>query len=1212
MANDTTAANAAALHQQAQSKSEMNKVINDLNNSIDKNNQKTTLATNLNNKNTQSVNRNASALAKLYKANEKSNTSLNEMSSLYAKATDSIIDFATKGKQSSLVMAIETKKLVATQLTLAQAVKDTGQNLIGTTAKYKTLSDEYVKHKKITDDLNKKRKEGAVLTTKEIKDLVQSTQLRRQYRGQLKNTLTDIEKQSELLHTQNMEMIRGHTNTVNSIKDLKDADLASRHAQGAFKSLGASAEEGFSRWLDSKSYVEALKKALEYAGRAFTATAKTYNLNMELAREYNINAATGVTGFKDAAFQAEAQAFALVKTAARLGMELDKVKEIAATIAAQKLGVISNSSIAENAKNLIMLTEVTAEFSRVTGVDSTVAVDMLRQRTEDMGLSAQQATADLRQMTTVLAQMQGAVEGDAIGMKDMVKLIDQASQTSGGFIVDTRLMTQAMRAAANEAERLGASKKMAMKSAEAMGKVVAGTGAGGGGGSGLISQLAGMDLAKEIAEGDKDKIAEITKGMTEGQKTFVDTIRKKLKSGDIDQYQAACLIEENMQSTDAMVEKKFQKMTSILGQGPEKYKLIAAEYHISETAAMTMFDAQQRGFDNRKEVNDWIDTANQEEIKSIQDRIDKEKNMSALEKESLQIRQKSLAEKSALGIGAFIQDNLFGLQQVLKDVTGHEAQVGAIKAKFGISTRKAEALLEIEKSKGLSVSAKKAKETLLFQKYLDPANQSKEADKQLHEIKSQGKTSDDMLEYLKEEFNIGKDNKLALDKAAEIANGTNTGIGDSSKELENLAKLSSGQISDQEKHMTIADDGWKFITDWLKTHSDLAAHGLAGGPAGELAAGGGGLAVGIIAKKYKNEIFEFGKDLTSKAIDTVKGLKVGKAVDTAEHAAKGKKGTAALIVGGLALTTALLASGSAKAAEGEDKGKESAKKPPEKPPEDTHEEKPAEPTPPPPPPTEKPAEPEVAKSTTSQALATASKVGDAAHIGLGAANMGLGIASKLGVKGAAKLGAKTLGKSIPFVGTILGAISTASQISDMWDKHKAGKSVGVGDWTRLGVEAASMIPLIGTAAAIAGATADATGAYDAVNKLGEGPPRTPANKLDVSKNTADIAASLKTLEDHSMDRKNAEVQGKAPPAGGAYNTYAYSTARIPVGDTVDETRPRLGQGGTGRRSASETTAEVLPSSYNEAEDSVNVKWIGLASLSAMLKNKEATSSNRGG
>jgi hypothetical protein len=1229
MANDTAStANAAALQQAAQLQTQISNANKDAINSTVKLTQKATLATNATNKWGQSVAKTARNLKTLTANEDAANTSLEKMDKLYGSVTDQIVTFALKGKQANLGMAVETKKLIETQQGLAKSVIDTSRQLEGQIGKYKEIAAQYVDNHKKLDALNKKKEKGLQLSEEEDKAFKVALTDKKKLGEALKDQKEQVEISAGTLHKQNLEMVKGHNATLSGIKDMRAANREAMHLQGGFKSLGASIQEAFDnklfKWADSKAWMVTAALAVEAFNKAFSLTAKMYNDNMSLARQYNIQSKDGMLTLAEAAKIAEEQSFSAVKTAARLGIELEKVQEIGDQIAHQKLGVISNQTIQETTKNVNMLRDVVAEFAQSAGIDSATAVDMLRQRTEDMGKSASQAAADLRQMTTVLTQMQGSVEGDAIGMQDMVKLIDQASQNSGGFIVDTRLMTQAMRAAANEAERLGASKKMAMKSAEAMGKVVGGEGGEAGGGKGLMSLLAGMDLAKDIAKADKNKMAEITKGLTAGQKEFVNTIKKKLDSGEIDQFQASSLIEENMQATDAMVQKKFEHMTSILGKGPEKYRLIAHEYGITNTAAMHMYDTQKKGLDDQKQANDWLAKNREIEISKTQADL-AATGKTAEEKKKLTEKLKKLQEEDpSIHIGDFLEGNLTMLEEIVDKNKDYNKQVEALQKKMGISAEQAGQVLSINADKSKGEGQKKAEEQKLFSKWFDPAEKAKDTALQIKGMKNDDKISG----ILSKSYNVGEKNVLAQNKVKELAEKASKGE-DITEGLEELGKLSSKQITNQEalanEQISVAKQILNAIINKGGVVGNTAAHFAGDGPLKEIAkfAAYSAATLGLlkVGKKLPSTMLQLGKKMVGKGGDKTSSLAQGEHIaeelgglgkfklgdatkdtervvtelskkssfmkkmwtKTAEIAAKtkGKKGIAGAAILGLGLATAAF-SGESKAAEAEEgQPKEKEKEHP--------------------------------TSATTDTLKTASTAGVFGHVGLQAAG-------KFGVKGAAKLGAKTIGKSIPLLGTIVGAISTASQISDMYDKYKSGKSLGKGDYLRLTTEVASMIPLIGTAAALGGAAMDITGGYDKLNEIDDKKTSTASQlaekesptstDTDVPKNIADMAASLNTLVKHAEEDRNNRILGKSLPAGGSFNTSANAMAVAPLGgetskgiDETKGTRPTLDS----RRGNQQASAQVDTSTYNEAEDSIMVKWLGMGELLGMFKRKEATS-----
>ena len=89
------------------------------------------------------------------------------------------------------------------------------------------------------------------------------------------------------------------------------------------------------------------------------------------------------------------------------------------------------------------------------------------------------------------------------------------------------------------------------------------------------------------------------------------------------------------------------------------------------------------------------------------------------------------------------------------------------------------------------------------------------------------------------------------------------------------------------------------------------------------------------------------------------------------------------------------------------------------------------------------------------------------------------------IAGGAMKGAKNvLGflKVVPLLGTIIGAGLLAKDAYDIVSKVANGEEVGKGDMLKLGMSALTMVPAVGTVAAVANLGMDLSGGYDALNK----------------------------------------------------------------------------------------------------------------------------------
>ena len=234
----------------------------------------------------------------------------------------------------------------------------------------------------------------------------------------------------------------------------------------------------------------------------------------------------------------------MAQTAGDLGMKMEDVSAIADKM---RIGARVDAEGKLSADAVNKLTREIAFFSKITGVDATAASDMITTRMHKLGMTSDQAAADLKNMRVILGQMTMGMKNNNILMDDMVNLINDASAASQSYIVDTRLMTQALRAAATQSLNLSQNQKLAKDTAATMGKVMSET-----------PDFIAVPWANKLAQ----KLA--AEGETYIQKFDVNTQKilrtyyKGIKDGSIEMNQAGRLMIETVGSTSEGMEEKFK------------------------------------------------------------------------------------------------------------------------------------------------------------------------------------------------------------------------------------------------------------------------------------------------------------------------------------------------------------------------------------------------------------------------------------------------------------------------------------------------------------------------------------------------------------------------------------------------------------------------------------------------------------------------------
>ena len=257
--------------------------------------------------------------------------------------------------------------------------------------------------------------------------------------------------------------------TIETIKAQKDEQRELEMLQGGVGGLKAS----FAGLASGKGY-EYLAK---FGGIALAATALKM-LDGALSQTASYYSAVGAAGLRagdvhagQAASAGEAQeSYAtLGKTAGELGDTLDHMTEIQNKI---RLGVVMGQQGALGADAINKMTVEAARFAKVTGMDAGEAVALMGKQMHQMGLSGEEAVGRMQDMRVTIQQMTAANGKNNIEMAEMLKLIDEASDATQSYMVDTRLLTTALRGAANEAVNQGMSMRQAQDVSKSLGKLL--------------------------------------------------------------------------------------------------------------------------------------------------------------------------------------------------------------------------------------------------------------------------------------------------------------------------------------------------------------------------------------------------------------------------------------------------------------------------------------------------------------------------------------------------------------------------------------------------------------------------------------------------------------------------------------------------------------------------------------------------------------------
>ena len=1095
------------------------------------------------------VNKNERSYKSLFKTLTKGTDSLGDMEDAVKSTTDKFVEMALKGKQGALGMQIEMRKLAEDTVRLTKRTDDAKNTINNLTGEYRDLQSGMRKIQESIAKLNDQQRKGTITSAYYAKEIGKLNAEQAELDNRAVSVEHSLKEQGSELYRLNREMVDHHQRSINMIKDMRASEREAMRLKGGFSALKAEmleyADEKLFSWLDRSKALENLKKSVTLLGEGYAKIADQYEINRRLDEQYGRTATFGLKGMGDAFMQAEGNAAAFARTSFRLRMDVKEVAEIGGQIQARKLGIFGAKDANEANDNIRMLTDTVASFTRITGVDATTALDALQRRMESTGLSAKDANAELMDMYVTLRQMQGGIEGDVVGLDDMVKLIEQASAASDSYVVDSRLMTQAMRAAANEAERLGGSRKLAMKSAEATGKFVG----GGGEVSGKSSVATYMATRRLI----KDMMVDPTpflKGMNEQQRRYVEGIMAEVKSGKILEHQAAPLIEKAMGGTDEMTKRKFAELQRMYAKSGMKYSLMAEELGMEESEVRVMYKSMEDAIENQKRVQGYLDVYSKESEK--------------------------------LPLSEFMSKHYESVEDAIKGMKfagKKESEVKALKVqmlrkKFNISEKAATEYVEMGGPTAKGDTKTEAQKRAMLYKAFDPSERAKETAQKLRAMRSANtdstKLKQSVTDALMKEYNISKDNTKAVEEANKIAEDMVAGNDALEEPLKSLAATSSKEIGTAESQLMAALAGnqilsqiYKALPGWLKP---VAEHVVGKGPG---MSGVEGMATGAVAvigllaskkligkmlQKYAGTVLPEVKNLVSKILS------------------KGSKEVAETAGGNLAKT------GTKEIAEtaGGNLTKTGAK--------------------------------EIAETLAGQT-------------------------TKNALKGAGKLAGK-LGGPITVAVEGISAYMANQELDTRKDISEAEKSKRKWkNWIRAGGSAVGTLaggaagtalagPVGGFAGAVGGGMVGAEGASwladqmlgedvepgaAAAMEAGEKPATMEESKVPeylkmIAENTSQYASYLREEQRYRLLKGSLPTAGTFNDAASAGLNYT-GPQQTAIRGAVDESRPRLGGAGKG---PGDYEMDLDPSTYNESEDSVMVKFNNLTTLMAILKKKEAT------
>ena len=275
---------------------------------------------------------------------------------------------------------------------------------------------------------------------------------------------------------------------------------------------------------------------------------------------------------------------------AKLGYTFE---EMEATMDKVRSGIRMDRDGRLTADAIRSMSEEAAYFARISGMEMSETVELMNTRVKRYGMTGLQAAADLEQMRTTIVQMTAADKGNTIQMDQMVRIIEEASAASQSYVVDTRIMTESLRSAVNQAENLGVAQKQATDVAKGVGKILSST-------PDFIKIPAGFNLVEQLTGKDAD---EFLADLDDGTKKQARHIQDLLKRNKISKYAAANVLMDLIGTDKRGLEAQAKQIEQTILGGPNSAIILAHHFHIENKAtAQLIVDMMQDAMEIRKKM----------------------------------------------------------------------------------------------------------------------------------------------------------------------------------------------------------------------------------------------------------------------------------------------------------------------------------------------------------------------------------------------------------------------------------------------------------------------------------------------------------------------------------------------------------------------------------------------------------------------------------
>lgn len=255
------------------------------------------------------------------------------------------------------------------------------------------------------------------------------------------------------------------------------------------------------------------------------------------------------------------------------------------------------------------MTEEAAVFSRIAGVDLDKTTSMLHTRIKQFGMTAREATIDLQNMRQAITYMTASNKNNTLSMEEMVDIINSASAASQSYIVDTRIMTSALRSAVNQAENLGVAQKQAKDVAMGVGKILSET-------PEFIKIPAGFNLMETLLGGNATEVLDTLDANTRKQ---VQGLIDSIDNESLDKFVGAKAIMDLIGTTEAGLDAQSKILEDTILRGGVAAEHIASIYGIENRATAALIAKQmQEAVQQKNEFNTAIDKARDIVAKGIE------------------------------------------------------------------------------------------------------------------------------------------------------------------------------------------------------------------------------------------------------------------------------------------------------------------------------------------------------------------------------------------------------------------------------------------------------------------------------------------------------------------------------------------------------------------------------------------------------------------